>query len=369
MIKLFRIVFKLLLSLSAVLYSIYGYSSGEGIEAEITTDASNVMQMEPVVINLTVRNVANEKRGIIPIGIGRYGQKFLAVFVKGQQDINYKRVMYPDIHTGATKAMSRVKSFPIIYLDPAEKANYSFQLHYDFPGPTHRRWLFEKPGRYQIKIMIYEIRGSGASKLITSETPKSEVYSNEIEIFVDESSSELDKEALTAFRRIDNEYFLFVDDINLSALSEHTKTYYDSKVFIGKYFDSYLSARVKSYIKGEDNAIEEYKTKVEVIKKNQEREAKRLEERRIQEKQFYEQLTDQQKKDLAVAQAVLKEITVEQKIEVNIPLAEIESKDERNGEEVSVPETISIGMRMVLAIFLLGVLSIVAIYLKRSRNK
>jgi len=203
---------------------------------------------------------------------------------------------------------------PITAIEPNNAITFNFQLHYDFPVAERRQWIFEELGQYQIKAVVYEVANFKTNKTPLTDIPKKEIYSNEIEVLMSESIAE--KEALSDFMNIEDEFLLYQTDLYRHGLKLHTKTYLTIQGFLQKHPKSYLSRRARDYIETEDNAIEEYKVRMELVKQYPEEEARRREDRRLNQKQFFEQLTDQQIKDLEAAEAALKQMKAVRVIEI-----------------------------------------------------
>lgn len=296
--------------------STYCYASDAELQVVIDSASRKVLKMEPVSIELDIVNNSKENQKIMSIGYSLYSQRSIRFFVKHPQDQNFKRIKYPAIYTGGLKIMSSLRAALITVIAPGEVINYNIKLHYDFPSISRRKWIFEKTGNYKIKVVIYKVNNQETDNLLLSDVNRTEIFSNELEISVSDPVEKQAKLALADFMKIKNEYLLYQDKNNLhmGSLEKNTEIYTVVQEFLKKYPDSYLSERIKSYADFEDEETvkraraREY---LKIFKENSEKERKLKE---IKKLESYNQMTEQQKKDLSIAKAELDRITKIQKI-------------------------------------------------------
>lgn len=286
-----------------------------GLTVELKPHTQHADLMQPVNLELQISNTGALEVIVFDPEFGPHIRDGIEFHIKHPEAENYSKIDFPYIYTGAMKLMSPPKHASVLSIAPDSKYNAGFQLHYNFYSEPRHQWLFPNPGTYKIKALVYAVKDPRIKEPVPYHAEKEPLYSNEVEVVVNEAKSGNDKKMLDDFINIKHVYRLYQTEPFDHGLQSHTETYFDAKKFLEKYSSGRLARLSKAYVETEDKAIERYKARMEAAGKYREEQERLREERQQKAKEMYESLTEQQKKAWDLTAAEMKRITDRQKRE------------------------------------------------------
>ncbi len=192
----------------AVLWNI-GYAlAAEDIVATLLTPGT-VLQGEPLLVTVQIKNVSQEYRSILIPVIRRFGPDTVTFSVQVPGAVQKQSVQRPDIYVGGMKNMPP-SALPVRKLSPGEVAEYSFSLVYDFPDAKRRKRLFDSPGRYSVQATVFELvdPASDVNK-VPYDARRRAVLTGSSEVEIVHPKSQREKDALHALWNLPDEYLIY----------------------------------------------------------------------------------------------------------------------------------------------------------------
>ena len=207
--------------------------AADGIEVTLSLP-DHILIGEPLPALVRVRNTSDRTRPVILPDIGRFSRKKIVFSLEKPGTSNFVDIAYPDIYVGGIPMLSSIP-YAVRHLDTGEAIECGFSLVYDFCDERRHQRLFDVPGKYRIRVSVFEPLGIGDDEEIINNGFKwRAIQSEAAQVEVRMPEGDRDRRALEAFDTLPCEYSvyapLFVDNLAIKPLQSFFHEYGDTRL-------------------------------------------------------------------------------------------------------------------------------------------